>query len=111
MFKKILSAVFLIGLIYLVWPGPNSISNIPPLPDSLKSDEPGDTTQNKDISAYFSNHRRKAVTDFYAENFAYMNILGIKIPPIKMNHPPEEAFTYIRDQQPYLPRAIRIPFP
>lgn len=100
MLRSILVFIFVAGLIYLVWPGPSSIGNIPPLPESLRSNEPGDTTQVKNITAYFSNLRRKDVTNFYGSQFGYLNILGFKIPPIKLNHPPEEAFTFVRDQQP-----------
>lgn len=99
-FRKLLVLIFVIGLVYLIWPGPSSINEIPALTGSLKSDEPGDTTQNKNIAAYFSNSRRKDVTGFYQEKFGYLNFFGFKIPPIRMNLPPEEAFTYIRDQQP-----------
>lgn len=91
---------FILGLIYLIWPGPSSINDIPPLNPSLKSDEPGDTIQNKNIVAYFSDYRRPEVTDFYKNNFGYLKIFGFKILPISLNHPPEEAFTFIRDQQP-----------
>jgi hypothetical protein len=101
MIKKILLVVlFLIGLIYLVMPGPSSINDIQQLTDSLKSNEPGDTTQVSNIAAFFSNNRRKEVTDFYKDQFAYLKIFGVNIPPVKLNHPPEEAYNYIRDQQP-----------
>ena len=98
--KLIFIVIFLIGLVYLLWPGPTHTSDFPALPDSLKSDEPGDTFQNPNNAAYFSNLRRKQVIEFYKNEFAYLNIFGIKIPPLRSNHPPEEAFTYIRDQQP-----------
>ena len=98
--KFFLSVIFLLGFIYLIFPGPSSINDIPPLPDSLKSDEPGDTTQVPNTAAYFSNLRRKEIMDFYQEKLSYINILGFKISPIRLNHPPEESFTYIRDQQP-----------
>lgn len=100
MFKKIsLSLLFLLGLVYLLWPGPSAIQDIPALPDSVKSTEPGDTIQNPNVAAYFSNLRRSEVTDYYHQKFAYLNILGLPIPPLKLNRPPEEAYTYIRDQQ------------
>lgn len=95
----ILITIFTLGLVYLLWPGPNNINDFPPLPNSLKSDEPGDTYQNPDNAAYFSNLRRKEVTNFYKTQFSYLNIFGFKIPPLRSNHPPEEAFTYVRDQQ------------
>lgn len=98
--KIILIIVFLLGLTYILWPGPEHISDFPPLPGSFKSDEPGDTYQNPNNAAYFSNLRRGEVTRFYGDKFSYLNIFGIKIPALNFNHPPEEAFTYIRDQQP-----------
>jgi hypothetical protein len=100
MVKKILLAsVFGLGLIYLLWPGPEAITDIQPLPESVKSSEPGDTTQVANVAAYFSNMRRKEVTDFYHQKFTYLTIFGFPIPPIKLNRPPEEAYMYIRDQQ------------
>jgi hypothetical protein len=94
-----LLVIFCLGLVYILWPGPSSIEDIPALPQSVKSTEPGDTTQVANVAAYFSNMRRKDVTNFYHQKFSYLNIFGIPIPPIKLNRPPEEAYTYIRDQQ------------
>lgn len=91
--------IFILGLVYILAPGPQSINDIPPLPGSLKSEEPGDTYQNPNISAYFSNYRRKFVTKYYRDEFGSLNFWGLKIPPIRLNHPPEEAFRYIRDQE------------
>lgn len=98
MLKKITIILFVLGLIYIIWPGPSSINDIAQLPDSLKSDEPGDNQS--EIVAYFSNGRRKDVTNFYKNQMSYLNIFMFTIPPIRSNHPPEEAFTYIKDQQP-----------
>lgn len=97
--KISLALVFCLGLVYLLWPGPTSIGDVSALPDSVKSTEPGDTTQVTNVAAYFSNMRRKEVTSFYYQEFSYLTIFGIPIPPIKLNRPPEEAYTYIRDQQ------------
>lgn len=98
--KILLGIIFLIGLTYLLWPGPTHTSNFSALPNSLKSEEPGDTYQNPNNAAYFSQLRRKGVTNYYKNEFSYLKIFGITIPPIRTNHPPEEAFIYIRDQQP-----------
>lgn len=98
--KVLLSVIFLLGLTYLLWPGPTHTNDFSPLPDSLKSDEPGDTYENPNNAAYFSNFRRPEVINFYKNEFSYLNIFGIQIPPLGSNHPPEEAFTHIRDQQP-----------
>lgn len=97
--KIILIIIFLLGLTYLLWPGPNHVSDFPGLPGSLKSIEPGDTWENPNNAAYYSDFRRAYVIDFYKNQFEHLNILGIKIPPLHSNHPPEEAFTAIRDQQ------------
>lgn len=93
-----IAAVFFLGLIYLLWPGPGSIGDIPPIPNSLKSDEPGDTTQNQNIAAYFSLQKRDVITNFYYDQFHYLNVFGFKIPPIKFNHPVENAQVSVRDQ-------------
>ncbi len=98
MMKVSLIIFFLLGLVYLLAPGPYTIDDFPPLPGSLKSKEDGDTWQNPNIAAYFSDYRRDFVTDFYYQNFKDQNFWGF-IPPVKINHPPERAFDYIRDQQ------------
>lgn len=95
--KAALIIFFLIGLVYLVWPGPRSVKDFSPLPESLKSNEPGDTIQVENVSAYFSNHRRQFATAFYRNG---LKDLTFKIlPPIRLNYPPEMSYTFIRDQQ------------
>lgn len=89
--------IFLLGLAYLSWPGPSSISDFPPIPDSLKSDEPGDTFQVPNLAAYFSQYDRNQITAYYRDYFTKANFFIV--PPIRLNHPPQEAFQYVRDQQ------------
>src|SRR3989344_3708078 len=96
--RAILIVLFLLGLIYLMWPGPGSINEIPPIPNSLKSDEPGDTVQTPNLAAYFSLEKRYFITRYYYDKFSYLNILGFKIPPLRFNHPVEDASTKVRDQ-------------
>lgn len=96
--KAVLGTIFLLGLLYLIWPGPGSINDIHAIPDSKKSDEPGDTVQVGNLSAYFSLYKRDFITDFYYKDFSYLNILGIKIPAIRFNHPVEQAKISVRDQ-------------
>lgn len=99
MIIKVLAwSLFFAGLIYLLWPGPSSIQSILSIPNSLKSDEPGDTVQNQNIAAYFSQTERDFITNFYYNQFSYLNIFGIKIPAIRFNYPPEDAKTQVRDQ-------------
>lgn len=95
--RTVVLLIFFLGLVYLFWPGPSSISDFPPIPDSLKSDEPGDTLQVPNLAAYFSQYDRSQITGFYQNYFTKANFFII--PPIRLNHPPEEAFQYVRDQQ------------
>ncbi len=60
------------------------------LPDSLRSQEPADTeTPNR--QAYFTNLTREQIMDFYERNFK--GVLSYRL-----NYPPEEAQSLIRDQ-------------
>ncbi len=95
----LLLVIFLFGLIYVVLPGPDSIYDIPALPYSLKSIQEGDTFQNKNIAAYYTNFRRAFLTFYYKSYFEKQLIPGLPIPTITLNHPPELAGVYVRDQQ------------
>lgn len=97
--RLILGTIFILGLIYILAPGPQSINDIPPLPGSLKSDEPGDSYQNPNVAAYFSDYWREYVTGYYQRELMKRSFWGLGIPSIRLNHPPEEAFKYIKDQQ------------
>lgn len=97
--KLLLIALFLLGLVYILAPAPQEIDEIPPVPDSLKSEEPGDTRQSTNIAAYFSDYWREDLIAFYTDQFQVLNYFGFYIPPIRLNHPPEEGFAYVRDQQ------------
>lgn len=86
--------VWLLFGLYLVLPGPD----IPPLPGSVKSNEPGDTVQVSNIAAYFNDYSREEVLFFYNNHFnksAYNNLL---LPTYSLNHPPEFAQIRVRDQ-------------
>ena len=97
--KLLLAIFFILGFIYIILPGPASRDQIPALPDSQKSIEPGDTTQNPNNVGYYSDHRRSFITAFYYLAFQKMDPIGKLIPPIRLNYPPEDAFTYVRDQE------------
>ncbi|OGD86946.1 hypothetical protein A2Z23_01640 [Candidatus Curtissbacteria bacterium RBG_16_39_7] len=79
---------------YLILPTPN----IPPLPNSERSTEPGDTVQVPRVSGYYTNLQRAEVTNFYKENFSRSSFLGLPLPVITLNHPPEYSRDVIRDQ-------------
>ena len=80
-------------------PGPTSISNFSPLPNSLKSDEPGDTYQVPNVAAYFSQLKRAEIANFYRDNYKKISWMGFLFPPISLNYPPEYARQYIRNEQ------------
>lgn len=92
-------SLFFIGLVYVVLPQAESVDSFSLLPNSVKSDLDGDTWQNPNLVAYYSGFRRDYITKFYRENFTSQFLLGWIIPPISLNHPPEKAYQYIRDQQ------------
>lgn len=83
---------FILGLLisfYLIIPGPK----LPPpdLPQSLKSDEPGDTIQISRVSAYYTEKQRPEVFDFYTQYFSNSGFLNLPLPTYRLNHPPEFA--------------------
>jgi hypothetical protein len=91
--------IFLTGLFYLLMPvSYDSVHDFPPLPNSLKSDEPGDTAQNPNNSAYYSYLRRDEITSFYKRYYEQLKFFGIRIPALRLNHPPEYAYQYVKDQ-------------
>lgn len=81
--------IFILGNLYLILPSP---AELPSLPDSLKSTEPGDTTQIPGVSAYYTDLPRKAVVDFYTK--AFSRSIGYRL-----NHPPERIREVLRDTQ------------
>lgn len=97
MLLKIIFGVFsLLFLIYLIIPGPSSIYDFPPLPNSLKSTLEGDTIQVPNVAGYFSGNYRDFVIPFYKQ--AYTEKTLLPFPPMRLNYPPEYAFTAIKDQ-------------
>lgn len=68
-----------------------------PLPDSLQSDEPADS-ETPLRRAYFTDYTRAEVMDHYRSAFTLKLPFGMEITPLRLNYPPEEAGTIIRDQ-------------
>lgn len=94
--KKILFAVFsVILLIYMISPGPSSIFDFYPLPNSNKSKLAGDNiAQVPNVAGYFSNNYREFVVPFYIKNYWQKSLLPF--PPLRLNHPPEFSWTVIK---------------
>lgn len=87
----------LLFLVYLLLPGPSSVEEFEPLPDSLKSTEPGDTIQQPNIVGYFTIYFRKDVIPFYITDFKdKFKYFGFSLPFVRLNHPPEYASLVVR---------------
>jgi hypothetical protein len=96
--KKILLIIpvllSLIFLFYLVLPNPQF-----PEPPSgvLQSQEPADT-ETPLRRAYFTNLTREEILSHYQKQLEHSVIFNIPLPTYRLNYPPEEAQTIIRDQ-------------
>ena len=75
-------------LVYVSLPAPDFPT---PPPDSVQSDEPGDT-ENPLIRAYFTNYLREETIMHYKKQ------VSRNVPVLRLNYPPEEAQTKIKDQ-------------
>ena len=97
MLRIIYIAFSILLLIYLLLPAPTKVDEFSALPDSLKSDEPGDTIQQPNIAAYFSNFYREDVIPIYIADFKdKFKFFGIRVPFVRLNHPPEYASVVVR---------------
>ncbi len=76
-----------------------SPDNFPDLPSAVKSIEPGDTVQVKNVSAYYTDMPRKEAVDFYFNYFSRSPFLNIPLITYKLNHPPERIREVLRDTQ------------
>lgn len=104
MIKKILISFFVVfnfcSILYLISPTPK----LSDLPNSVKSDEPGDTVQISNVSAYYTNLTRTEVMNFYKAN--YNGLFRINL-----NHPPEKAKEIIKDTiQSYYLEELILPY-
>jgi len=104
MTKKIFLIIFVIfnifALTYLLLPTPT----LKDLPNSVKSNEPGDTIQLKNVSAYYTNLTRTEVMNFYRSIYTGLFFT-------RLNHPPELAKIIFRDTtQSYYLEEFHLPF-
>ncbi len=79
---------------YLLLPNPSFPE---PPPDALQSNEPADTETTL-RRAYFTNFTREEVLVHYKNQLEKSAFLGAPLPTYRLNYPPEEAKTIIRDQ-------------
>lgn len=96
--KKFLKVLFLMlsfgFLIYLALPTPNYPNK---LSDALQSNEPGDT-EDPLRKAYFTDLQREDVMAYYVDEFKKFSRFNVVLPTYRLNYPPEDAQTLIRDQ-------------
>ena len=89
----VLILIYALGVVYLSLPNPI----YPDLSLGVRSDEPGDTWQNLDQKAFFTNKVRSvAITEL--QNSFSLKFLGQTIPSFKLNYRPEEAAQFVREQ-------------
>lgn len=88
MIKKSSILIVFLFFAYLLLPPP---TDLPSLPGSVKSTEPGDTLEIPGVSAYYTNLSRQEVLAFYQKNFSRSRFLGIPLLIYRLNHPPEYA--------------------
>lgn len=81
-------------LVYLGIPGPDFPK---PPPDSVQSEEEADTETSL-RRAYFTNYTREEVITHYRDQFLRSPFLQIPFFSLRLNYPPEDAQTLIRDQ-------------
>lgn len=80
--------------LYLLLPNPDFPE---PPPDSVQSGEMADTETSL-RRAYFTNYTREEVMVHYTEQFNKSRLFNIPLLTYRLNYPPEESQTLIRDQ-------------
>ena len=86
--------IYLAGLSYLTQPSPS----LPILSDAARSDEPGDTWQHPDQSAYYTNRNsRPEILGELQQKFSLPDPFA-KLFEYRLNYRPEEVGEFVRDQ-------------
>ena len=89
LWKISLILVYLLGSAYLLLPNPV----YPDVSSATRSNEPGDTWQNPDQKAFFTNKTRQEVLQEMQNSFSLASI-----PSFRLNYRPEESGQFIREQ-------------
>jgi len=92
--RLLLGFFALFFLAYFLIPSP---AVPPPLPESIKSTEPGDTVEIPGLFAYYTNLSRDEVISFYQGHYTRSRFLGLPLFAYRLNHPPEYVWVAIRD--------------
>lgn len=91
--RALVLILFLISVVLLFYVFPSSPEFPKPPPDSVQSREPADS-ETPYRRAYFTNLNRDEVINHYKKEFNY----GFNVYTPRLNYPPEESATIIRDQ-------------
>lgn len=87
------SVLVVVFFVYILLP----VSQFPQPPaDAIQSNEPADT-ENPLRRAYFTNYTRQEVLEHYQNEFKRPKTYFV-LPTYRLNYPPEDAQTIIRDQ-------------
>lgn len=98
MIKTVFILFCILLFVYMVLPGPTRVEQFGFPANSLKSNEPGDTVQVPNLTAYFSDLRRGDVISFYKNSFSNnFQYFGFDLPLVTLNHPPERSHDFVRN--------------
>jgi len=86
----------LLSFVFLLYLSLPSLTFPPPPPGAFTSLEQADT-ESEYRRAYFTNLTRQEVLEYYQNEFK-ISFFGIEIPNYRLNYPPEDAYSLIRDQ-------------
>ena len=96
--NKVFSLLYLVFsfilLSYLALPAPHMPA---PLPNSVQSDQPADLESPFRVG-FYTDMTREEVISYYKSQFTATPLLNMDLPTLRLNYPPEEAQTLIRDQ-------------
>ncbi len=84
--------IYFAGIFYLIQPSPD----LPSLADAARSDEPGDTVQHPDQSAYYTNRDNRS--DILGELQKKFGLSQFGFASYRLNYRPEEVGGLVRDQ-------------
>lgn len=94
LYKGLGLIVFIVFIFYLLLPSPSFPT---PPPDSIQSNEPADVETSM-RRAYFTNYTREEVLAHYYSQLKQSAFYAIPLLTFRLNYPPEEAQTIVRDQ-------------
>jgi len=81
-------------LFYAALPNPD----FPDSPPGAKQSHEAADSETPFRRAYFTDLTREEVMNFYKQQFQKSSFMGLPLPTYRLNYPPEEAQTIIRDQ-------------